>query len=268
MRWPVRTWPPCCCSQRAAASGKRAPKSTRGSNRLEPPRPLNRLSCSTRRNTWPLAWVAGVLRADTHSGSMNSVMSRGVSGAHSAATDVAGAARKPGSVSGVAGVPAGSAPGTGRARPPTVRAASNTVTWRPACPWAMAAAMPAQPAPMTATFMDAGPRLRHPAERLHLPRQPELAQRREADALVQHLEVLVLDLAQQGAVDVGHHQAGLLGAAVGIGQQGEGLVVQAVRTLGLKAHQRGEAVGIRALQDLVCLHVELLQFADRQVDAA
>jgi hypothetical protein len=35
---------------------------------------------------------------------------------------------------------------------------------------------------------DALPAL-HPAQRLHLPRQPELAHRRQADALVQHLEV-------------------------------------------------------------------------------
>ncbi|MNV94901.1 hypothetical protein D3C71_1897410 [compost metagenome] len=59
---------------------------------------------------------------------------------------------------------------------------------------------------------------------------------------MQHLEVLVFDLAQQGAVDAGHHQAGLLRAAVGVRQQGQGLVVQAVRALGLKPHQRREPV--------------------------
>ena len=36
-----------------------------------------------------------------------------------------------------------------------------------------------------------------------------------------------LDLAQQGAVDVGHHQAGLLRRAVLLGQQRERLVVDA-----------------------------------------
>src|SRR6218665_3384988 len=153
-------------------------------------------------------------------------------------------------LSSVTAEPSGSAPGTARARPPTLRAASKTVTLRPACAWAMAAAMPAQPAPMTATFIarprpSAGPPvcpearrgcapakggqgamrpwrrpcLLHAPQRLHLPRQPELAQRCQADALVQHLEVLMPDLAQQRAVDAGHHQAGLLRAPVGLGQQ-------------------------------------------------
>ncbi len=89
------TWPPCCASQCAAACGNSAPRSVRGSSRLEPPRPLNRLSCSTRKNTWPLASRAGVLRADTQSGSMNSAIRRGVSAAHSCATEVCGAQRKP-----------------------------------------------------------------------------------------------------------------------------------------------------------------------------
>src|SRR6218665_3293739 len=54
-------------------------------------------------------------------------------------------------LSSVTAEPSGSAPGTARARPPTLRAASKTVTLRPACAWALAGAMPAQPAPMTAT---------------------------------------------------------------------------------------------------------------------
>ena len=64
------------------------------------------------------------------------------------------------------------------------------------------------------------------------------------DALVQHLEVVGLDLAQQRAVDVGHHQPGLLRPAVGVGQQRERLVVEAVRALGLEAHQRAEALAV------------------------
>src|SRR6218665_758584 len=122
-------------------------------------------------------------------------------------------------LSSVTGEPSVSAPGTARARPPTLRAASKTGTLRPACAWAMAAAMPARPAPMTAPFIarpgppacpeasragapakvgqgraggDATvgrPSLLHAPQRLHLPRQPELAQRCQADALVQHLEV-------------------------------------------------------------------------------
>ncbi len=41
-------------------------------------------------------------------------------------------------------------------------------------------------------------------------------------------------------------------AAVCVGQQGQRLVVQAVRSLGLKAHEGGETVGIRALQQISC----------------
>ena len=101
---------------------------------------------------------------------------------------------------------------------------------------------------------------------------PELAQRRERDALVQHLEAAGLDLAQQRAVDVGHHQAGLLRAAVGLGQQRQRFVVAAVRALGLEAHQGLEALleirRLLALQDLVRLDVEALQLRNREVDAS
>ncbi len=45
-----------------------------------------------------------------------------------------------------------------------------------------------------------------PSQRLHLPRQSELAQRRERNALVQHLIARCLDLAQQGAVDAGRNK--------------------------------------------------------------
>src|SRR5512145_2698982 len=103
--------------------------------------------------------------------------------------------------------PSGSVPGTARARPPKVRAASNTVTWWPSRVACTAAAMPAQPAPMTASFMKPAPTsVSHLPQCLHAPGQPELAQGREADALVQHLEVVAFDFAQQGAVDAGHHQ--------------------------------------------------------------
>ena len=85
---------------------------------------------------------------------------------------------------------------------------------------------------------------------------------------MQHLEVFMLDLAQQRAVDAGHHQAGFLRAPVGGGQQRQRLIVKAVGALGLKTHERGEALGVLALEDLVRLHVELLQFVHRQVNAA
>ena len=113
--------------------------------------------------------------------------------------------------------------------------------------------------------------LASPAQPLGPRSDPELAHRGQRDALVQHLEAAVLDLAQQRAVDVGHHQPGLLGLPVGGRQQGQGLVVQGMGTLGLGGHQRGEAIAVApggvALEQLVRLDVEALQLADRQVDA-
>ena len=84
---------------------------------------------------------------------------------------------------------------------------------------------------------------------------------------MQHLEVVALDLAQQGAVDAGHHQAGFLCAPVGSRQQGQRFVVELVRAFGLKTHQRGEAIRVFALENFVRLDVELLQLIDGQVDA-
>ena len=72
----------------------------------------------------------------------------------------------------------------------------------------------------------------------------QLAQRRQGDALVQDLEAAGLDLPQQSAVDVGHHQPGLLRLSVALGQQGDRLVVAPMRPVGLETHQRLEAVAV------------------------
>src|SRR5574337_142604 len=202
--------------------------------------------------------------------------------------------------------PSGSVPGSARARPPRRRAASNTITRWPAPAAVTAAAMPAQPPPTIAPLMRrsgraggypssdpvarprplrAGGRSSKPPssdapssetpERLDLPGQPELAQRRQADALVQHRKAVALDLAQQREVDAGHHQPPLLRAAIGGGQQRQRALVGGARALGLEPHQRAEALGKvaavisgpLALEDFVRLHAELLQLRDRQVDA-
>src|SRR5579862_9767855 len=96
-----------------------------------------------------------------------------------------------------------------RARPPGMPAASNTVTSWPACLARTAAARPAQPAPTTAILTSASA-----AAPLRLARDPQLAQRRQRDALVQHLEAAGLHLAQQTPVDVAHHQRRHLGLAI------------------------------------------------------
>src|SRR5882672_7899899 len=94
--------------------------------------------------------------------------------------------------------------GTLRARPPPCAAISNSETSWPASVAWTAAAKPAHPAPITAT--------RRPVGLTSLPAplgargDPQLAQRGQRSALVQHLKAVLLDFAQQRAVDVGHHQ--------------------------------------------------------------
>src|SRR5690606_11453726 len=92
-----------------------------------------------------------------------------------------------------------------RARPPRVRAASKSVTARPAAASSAAAAQPAQPPPITATvdgvelagwaaaWMEERLPGRTSAPHVGLPRQPQLADRRERNFLVQHMEVVALD---------------------------------------------------------------------------
>src|SRR5687768_17188264 len=93
--------------------------------------------------------------------------------------------------------------GTLRARPPACAAMSNSATRCPrsdACP---AAARPAHPAPTTATCLHVA--VTSMAAPLRAGGNPQLAQRRQRGALVQHLEAVFLDLVKQRAVDVGHH---------------------------------------------------------------
>ena len=138
-------------------------------------------------------------------------------------------------------------------------AISNSVTRAPRRLASTAAARPAQPAPTTA-MADGRPRAT-----AHRPRQLVRIAIQSLRIGVSEMrwcstcEVVGLDLAQQRAVDVGHHQAGFLRAPVVFGEQGEGLVVGAVGALGLKAHQRGEAVAVARVEQLRGLDVELLQ---------
>lgn len=157
---------------------------------------------------------------------------------------------------------------TRRARPPGVRPASNTVTLASASRSATLAARPAQPAPMTATFIAPAGAPGGAAAYPGLPGQPQLAHGRQRNALVQHLPVVALDFVEQRMVDGRHHQPGPLGAPVRLGQGLHRLAVQPAGALGLKAHQRAEAFGMDAVEDIGGLDLELLQFIDRQVDAA
>src|SRR4051812_23530861 len=120
---------------------------------------------------------------------------------------------------------------TRRARPPRWREASKTVTRAPRSASATPAASPAQPAPTTATRAFIGTKLSvmRAATRSGgdpgLPRNPQLAQRRERDALREHVEAVAADLVQQRAVDRRHHQARPLRLAVFTRQRGVGVGV-------------------------------------------
>ena len=96
-RVPSLTSPPRWVIQSAAACGNSADKSVRGSSRLEPPRAPKSESRSTRRKTWALARSAGVLRADTHNGSISSAITRGLTRRHKDATLVCGGQWNPAS---------------------------------------------------------------------------------------------------------------------------------------------------------------------------
>src|SRR5277367_1104484 len=104
---------------------------------------------------------------------------------------------------------------TSRARPPASGAISNTATSAPAAAHSVAAVRPAQPAPTTA--IRAGKVIRScplASAPIRTHRDPEFADWGQRDALVQDTEAIGLDLAKQAAIDVGHHQAGLLRSAV------------------------------------------------------
>src|ERR1700712_4380287 len=89
---------------------------------------------------------------------------------------------------------------TTRARPPSVRDASYKVTAAPRAASSTAAAQPAQPPPTTAT------RCGSLAAPLGFPRQPQLADRRQRNPVLQHVVLVMLDLGQQRAVDRSHDQ--------------------------------------------------------------
>jgi hypothetical protein len=95
-RVPSRTRAP---RWRQAASGSSAPRSSRGSSRAEAdqrPKPWpNSASRMTVRNTCALAWAAGRFRADTHSGSISSSITRAGKVRHSPPTVSDGEQTKP-----------------------------------------------------------------------------------------------------------------------------------------------------------------------------
>ena len=91
MRVPSLQVAPLFSSQRTAACGKISPKSILGNNRSELPGGPKIASFRTRKNTVPLAWSAGVFKADTHKGSIKSCQMRGDKPTHTSRTVNSGA---------------------------------------------------------------------------------------------------------------------------------------------------------------------------------
>src|SRR3954463_1490907 len=87
-----------------------------------------------------------------------------------------------------------------------------------------------------------------------LPRDPELAQRRERDAPVEHLEAVGADLAQERAVDRRHDEARALVAAVLGRELRLGLRVISIGALGLELHEAAEAVARAPREDVLGAH--------------
>ena len=129
-----------------------------------------------------------------------------------------------------------------------LRAPSRTaVTWAPAAVASTAAASPAQPAPTTAIAAAAVIRDRagsSPAP-VGLHRDPELAHRRQRDALVEDLRSR---RPRSRAAGCGRCWPSSAPASASrrsaSAEQRQRLVVGAVRALGLEAHQRGEAIAV------------------------
>ena len=94
-RWCVTMSAPCASNHRSAASGSNWPRSWRGKSRSLLPAPANKASDKTLKKTSALACLLSMFSADTHSGSIRSCITRGVSSVQTCATDANGAQAKP-----------------------------------------------------------------------------------------------------------------------------------------------------------------------------
>ena len=331
---PARAVARRCARPDRAEPHRRARASQPGERRLgqqgaeRPPRQqqvgsaragAERVACSTRRNTAPLASAAGVFSAATQSGSMNSARTRAGSVAVRSATVAVGSQRKSARP---ARAPCASSAKRSRQRPaapPITAARTPAAAARPAgagpcrrideasaaragrhrlrrhadvCSSAASrrrrrcrcagrcrahgrAIRPRAPARRVRRHLEqrhaapaparidrrreAGPAAADDGDlragaatsaaapvRAH--RDPELAHRRQRNALVQHLEAVGLDLAQQ-ACGRCWPSSGPASAPRGrLRQQRERFVVAPVRALGLECHQGGEAFAVAAVR--------------------
>src|SRR5437773_5407515 len=155
-----------------------------------------------------------------------------------------------------------------RARPPSRRAVSNTQTTRPAPERVTAAAMPAQPPPMTATGTLIA-RARWPSiPPRGFPRGPGLEKRRQRDPAVEDAVLVALDFGEQRLVDCPGDQARPLCAPFGRGQDGERARVEGAGAFDLVRHQRRESCRDAAPEQIVHFDAKARELILRQVDAA
>src|ERR1700741_4612432 len=89
-----------------------------------------------------------------------------------------------------------------------------------------------------------------------LPGDPELAHRRERDALVEHREAVARDLVEERPVDRRHDEARALAGAVFGSELRERRVIVGPRALGLEFHQLHERLAAAALEDVLVAHAE------------
>ena len=187
-------------SRRRRTRAARSARATTSRARRDAPR---RRPAAARRRAAAGRWPSASTQAQRHA--------HGDAGRVDADAGAAGAASRVGADQDVLAVVEHAAvQTTSRARGrPSCGAISNSVTRVPA---RRRLDRGGEPGPAGADDGDRRPASHQRPAPVRAHRDPELAQRRQRDALVQHLEVVGLDLAQQRAVDVGHHQPGLLRA--------------------------------------------------------
>src|SRR5881394_4620509 len=100
-----------------------------------------------------------------------------------------------------------------------------------------------------------------------LPRDPELAHRRERYAALQHLEGVAADLVEQRAIDRRHDEPCALVAPVLGSEAPESVGVVRLRAVGLELHQAHEFGASAAREDVLDGEPETRELVGREVHA-
>src|SRR4051794_18338851 len=97
-----------------------------------------------------------------------------------------------------------------------------------------------------------------------LPRQPRLAQGRERNPLVEHMETVALDLVEEGLINRRHHQPRSLRSAVADRETREGHAIHFSCTDHLLAHQCLERGGKASVENVAVGYAMLRQLVLRE----